>query len=154
MRLDTQNIFLIVAALFVLLFFGLSGFDRISENISFVEKVESRAPRTIEPLPSISPRVEIKAIFVRDPFKEYDVNGATTEVSLKSWLEESGVVSISNQRALIRLNDGAVYSVRKGDSLLNGKVTITAINPTSVEVRYSEVGDDSDQNLKRIMLSK
>jgi len=155
MKMSAGNIALIVAGLAVVAFFALFRVDRIGEHQTFTEQARSAAEQPIAPLPTLSPASETKAEFVRDPFVARDTRLETTaDFNVRAWLENSRVVSVSGPEALVRLNDGAVYAVRAGDVLLNGKVRIVAINANTVEVRYSEIGDGPNEALERIVLSR
>lgn len=155
MKKSARIIALLVAALAVVAFFALFRVDRIGDHTSFIEETRSVEVRPIAPVPTLSPANEIEAKVVRDPFIVRDVRGKLAgENGVRSWLENSRLVDVSGPEALIRLDDGAVYSVRAGDVLLDGKVRIVAVNASTVDVRYSEIGDGQDEPLQQIVLSR
>jgi len=150
MKRSAQNVALIVAAVGVVLFYVLIDIDHMDELENFVRNVEALPEVEIQPLPQLSERDGGKAAFVRDPFVlPAEKSSSTREIPVRNWLQNSRVVSVSGQRALVVLGDGAVYTVRRGDTLMDGRMTVTAISADSVEVRYTDGRSNPDQVLQR-----
>ena len=121
----------------------------------YVEDIEKKPPRGLEPMPMFRDSVELQVTVHGDPFKALEKTTTENfdEVNIhEAILAKARLLKVEEKGALIKLGD-AVYFVVVGEQLFGGKAEVTNIEDGVVALRYLD-SDGESQVVKVIDLRK